>query len=513
MPEQIQHEPGSAREILEQARPWLREEFHRQGLLASWSNLETLAMWMERSAKLLDYWQAHPFARLRDLASAACSDAWEFGRLMSALLSDERVQAFMADTGDSAYHRDTIQPILESGAFDAVAQGRFMYPYTVGIYPAVSCMLSCKFCGRVPGVEYGWHQVEQGNELLSQLFAEAPRDSAHRFYISGGLEPLTNPGLDKLVSFAASRGFRMQLYTNGMMLTRKFLEAHEGLWDLETIRISLYGADDVASERTTSRAGVASRVIANAKELVRLRREQRRSTRLAFNYVVQRGQVTHLSAIGRAVANIIEEVGDPRAIAFLSLREDYAARGGTAICGEERAQLRDELFALRDFFAGHGMEELHLDFGYAMEGLMEGIEKSPVHRVTHEQMLGRGYPQISVVVDLLGDVYLFREAAFPGRAGAAKYVIGRLGRDGNFEEILRRHLLAGGEAVRPVPGDELFLDAFDHAVTAYLSQVNDDVAFAGEMAASRRGRGSILRAPVLPLRKIPGKYVPPLAAS
>jgi len=509
---------ASTRDLLEAVRPWLREAFFREGLLRDREDHETLAMWTERAANVLEMLDRHPFGRLRDLAEASHCEVHEFANLMSALLSIERVRAFVAEASDSAYRRNTIQPLIERGAFDAVVEGRFAYPFTVGIYPAVSCMLSCNFCGRVPHAEYSWSQVGRGNELLRQLFAEAPTDAPGRFYISGGLEPLTNPGLDKLVAGAAERGFRMQLYTNAMMLTRSFLEKHEGLWGLDTIRISLYGADNEATERTTGRAGVASRVIANAKEFVQLRSELKATTRLAFNYVVQSGRVTHLREIGRVVAEIAEQAEDAGAIAFLSVRENYAVRGSTAICGEERERLRDELFALGHFVSQRGLTGLTIDFGYAMEGLMKGRETGPVHRVTHQEMSGRGYPQISVVVDLLGDVYLYREAAFIGRAGADRYIIGRLGRDGNFEGILRRYLAGGRDDVQPAPGDELFLDAFDHAVTAYLRQMSDDMRFAAELASlggqldrAVYSRGPLTVVPQDNVRSIREKYVPPLA--
>ncbi len=503
-----------SRVVLETLRPWLREAFFREGLLRGRDDREAFAIWLERSENLLDSLLRHPFSRLRELAEESRCNRQQFSALMSALLSVPQVRAWAGEACESAYHRITIQPIVDSGAFDAVLEGRYAYPFTVGIYPAVSCMLSCNFCGRVPHAEYSWSQVEQGNALLRELFAEAPGDSPGRFYISGGLEPLTNPGLAKLVSFAAERGFRMQLYTNAMMLTRNFLENHPGLWDLETIRISLYGADDVMAKRTTARAGVASRVIENAKQFVRLRAGRHAGTRLAFNYVVQTGQVAHLREIGRVVADIAEFAGDPRAVAFLSLRENYAASGGTAICGEEREQLRDELCALADYFSQRGLKALEIDFGYAMEGLMKGRESEPVHRVSHREMCGRGYPQVSVVVDLLGDVYLFREAAFLGRVGASRYIIGRLGRDGSFEQVLRRYVADEHAGVQPVAGDELFLDAFDHAVTAYLRQVSDDMAFAAELTSEpHMSRGILRHFPIIPRQKLRERSVPPFAIS
>jgi len=318
--------------------------------------------------------------------------------------------------------------------------------------------------------------------LFRQLLADAPVDRERRFYISGGLEPLTNPGLGDLVSFAASLGHRMQLYTNGMMLTPQLLNRHVGLWDLDTIRISLYGADDATAERTTGRSGVATRVIANAREFVRLKHQRGNGPKLGFNYVIQGGEVGHLRDICRIIAGVAAEEGSGSGVSFLTLRENYAASGDAAIVGSEREYLRGELLATQRFFRDRGMDGLKVDFGYAMQGLLEGTDVAPVKRVRHSDMLGNGYPQISVVIDLLGDVYLYREAAFIGRDGADRYVIGRLGRDGTFEEILKQYIGNKGPIVVPRPGDELFLDAFDHAVTAYLLQLGDDISLGSRLS-------------------------------
>lgn len=440
-------------------------------------------LWTERAAAAIGLLTVRPFCRLQDVAEACRCDYDEAITLLSALRRNRETEMYLSgSSGDAPYRRSTIQPITESGALKAFLDGTYRYPFTIGIYPAVSCMLSCSFCARQRGEQYRQEDIAPGNALLRQLFAEAPRDLPRRFYISGGLEPLTNPGLADLVHFAAGLGHRMQLYTNGMMLTPRFLEKNEGLWDLDTIRISFYGADDETAERTTSRPGVATRVIANAKDLVRLKAKRGSTLRIGFNHVIQSGQINHLRKLGQALVSIADQSPNRNGVNFLSLRENYAASGKTAIHGEERQRLREELLDLQSFFAAEGMNELEVDLGYGMRGLVEGGETAPVRRVAHQDILGRGYPQISVVVDLLGDVYLYREAAFIGRRGADRYIIGRLTPELGMPELLQTYLADGNRFIVPRAGDEIFLDAFDHAVTAFLRQVSDDQNFGSELS-------------------------------
>ena len=197
---------------------------------------------------------------------------------------------------------------------------------------------------------------------------------------------------------------------------------------------------------------------------------------------MQSGQIAHLRKIAQALVSIADQSPDRKGINFLTLRENYAASGEAAISGDERERLRDELISLQDFFIAQGMEDLVVDLGYGMRGLVEGVETAPVRRVAHSDMLGRGYPQISVVVDLLGDVYLYREAAFIGRVGADRYIIGRLTPEVGLAEILQRYVADRDRFVVPLPGDEIFLDAFDHAVTAFLRQASDDLHFGANLS-------------------------------
>jgi dTDP-4-amino-4,6-dideoxy-D-glucose ammonia-lyase len=439
--------------------------------------------WTSKAAIALRVFTVRPFSRLRDIAEACRCNYDDAITLVAAINRNREAARYLAKFGgDAPYRRSTIQPIAESGAVKAFLEGSYRYPFTVGIYPAVSCMLSCSFCARARGEQYKSEDVIPGNELFKQLFAEAPRDLPRRFYLSGGLEPLTNPGLAEVVRFAAGFGHRMQLHTNAMMLTSRFLAENDGLWHLDTLRISMYGADDETAQRTTSRAGVATRVLANARDLVRAKSERGAKLRIGFNHVIQSGQIAHLRKIAEALVSIADESPNRKGINFLTLRENYAASGEAAISGDERERLRDELIDLQSFFVAEGMKEFEVDLGYGMRGLVEGVETAPVRRVAHTDMLGRGYPQISVVVDLLGDVYLYREAAFIGRVGADRYIIGRLTPELGLAEVLQRYLADSDRFVSPRAGDEIFLDAFDHAVTAFLRQASDDLHFGSNLS-------------------------------
>ena len=94
----------------------------------------------------------------------------------------------------------------------------------------------------------------------------------------------------------------------------------------------------------------------------------------------------------------------------------------------------------------------------------------------HTDMRPHGFPQISVVVDLLGDVYLYREAGFLDRPGARRYIIGRVTATRSLEDVVRE-FVESRRGIEPVDGDTAYFDIFDHVVTQLLNQADADERF------------------------------------
>ena len=74
---------------------------------------------------------------------------------------------------------------------------------------------------------------------------------------------------------------------------------------------------------------------------------------------------------------------------------------------EQREKLID---VFREFNERREKEcpDIHVDFGYAMVALGDGILGKPLARVSGKEMRKSGYPQMSVAIDSLGDVFLYR---------------------------------------------------------------------------------------------------------
>ena len=87
-----------------------------------------------------------------------------------------------------------------------------------------------------------------------------------------------------------------------------------------------------------------------------------------------------------------------------------------------------------------------------------------------------GFPQVSVVVDLLGDVYLYREAGssiVPARGATSSAASAR--RD--HSKTSSPSSSHPARRSTPLPGDTAYFDIFDHVVTMLLNQADDDERF------------------------------------
>lgn len=394
---------------------------------------------------------------------------------MKALLNDFRetpgARRQLLNGPSAKYWLNTILPLEAAGVLDSVLRNEVRYPYRVGLYPGPTCMFRCGFCVRVTGERYPAEVLAEGNARMTRVIDELPQGDPHQLYFSGGLEPLTNPGIGGLVRRAAKRGFEASLYTNAFALTQRTLDAQPGLWDLAGIRVSFYGLSEEDYRRTTGRRGAFERVTANLREYLRLRQEGGHGVRIGLNYIILPGSVQHLPMLADCVADLNRAAPD-RPIDFITLREDYSGRGDGKLSVSERSGLRAALLEFADRVSRLA-PTLHVDRGYALEAVAAGVD-AELLRVPVDDLRPTAHPQAAVQVDLLGDVYLYREAGFPGLPGADRYIAGRVGPGSGLLDVLEDFIGTRRE-VLPRPGDEQFLDGFDQVVTARLRQLETDV--------------------------------------
>jgi len=366
-------------------------------------------------------------------------------------------------TQSSKYWTNTIEPLLISGHLESAITNTYVYPNRVGLYPGLNCQFFCNFCGRNYNAKYDNKFASKSLDVFKRVIDEDPRDRKNwqdRFRISGGLEPLTNPNIGNIIHYGSTNDFNMQLYTNGYALTERFLEQQTGLLDLEVMRVSLYGHDDLSYNRVTK----IPKSFATVKENLRKFLQLKTTTKVGVNWILLPGHSNDLYGL----IDMIEDINSTQKekIQFLTLREDFS-QNASYLSHSERTELYDVFLKIEERCRNsNDLQHLHIDYGYQLDPVRKGTPDGPLRMALYNQLNRYGFPQIATAIDSKGDLYVYHETGFIDRPGADRYIIGNI-ENSNIETIVKHHLNSKG--ITPKPFDVSFLDAFDHLITLALS--------------------------------------------
>jgi len=367
----------------------------------------------------------------------------------------------------SKYWTNTILPLLHSGHLEAAIENRYMYPNRIGLYPGLTCQFFCSFCGRNYNADYNKSAAEKSMDVFKKVIDLDPRDQPNwqdRFRISGGLEPLTNPYIGKIIAYGKDNQFNMQMYSNGYAMSPRFVDQQPGLFDLEVLRISLYGFDENSYTKVTKNAKGYKIV----KENIRNFLKQNSNVKLGINWIILPGHSNDLPK----VFDLIEDVNSTQTqkIQFITLREDFS-QSASYISDDERKKLHDIFIECENRCKeSPDLAHLHIDYGYQLDPVRSGDPSGPLKMANWDQLNHYGFPQIATTVDSLGNFYVYHESGFIDRAGSDRYIIGNI-LEKNVEEIVKTHLTSKG--IKPKPFDVTFLDAFDHLITLILNDAKN----------------------------------------
>lgn len=378
------------------------------------------------------------------------------------------------------YWKNTIIPICESGSIENTIKKQPIHPYRIGIYPGLSCMFECVFCGRNYSAKYDRSLLDTGIDKYIDLINKSPKDDKFKFYISGGLEPLTNPKLNTFIKVLKKNGFEVPLYTNGQMLTEKYLNKSDFIQDLYSIRISLYGTDEEQYEKTVRKKNQFNLVRNNIVNLIKYKIKNNLKTSIGLNYIILDGRSKDMLKLLDFVKSINDSVGNKKNnINFITLREDFRSTTNLRINHKERL----ELIQIIDKFEKKINNEsdfmgMFVDYGYSLEPIKNGLVDHVYEDVFADEqiLLKEGTPNISVAIDLYGDVYCYREAAFLDRPGSKRYILGRMEENNKLESIIEEAIINGRD-IEQKKSDLDYLDAFDHIVLRTLDQSKKDSKF------------------------------------
>ncbi len=395
------------------------------------------------------------------------------------------LQNLILKSGYAKKYWNSIIPF--SNLTEKTIKNEYSFPKRIALFPGVSCMFYCGFCGRNQKAKYPLNIVSDSLEMFKKLFDESPEYTSYS--VSGGLEPLTNPKLGELVDHANYKRIKLPIITNGYSLTEGFLDKNPGIWKADSLRISLYGVDEDSYEFITRVRKGFKQVYNNSISFLKKRNEKNKSMKFGFNFIIIPENLHQLLEIPKLVKNINDEVKNGQGVNFLTLRDDYQSvtdhslnrdterkyRLEKSMNHEERKKLQENILKFEEL-KKKLCPDLYVDYGYSLETLFKGQVDSGLIKVKGTEMRKFGFTQISVAIDLHGDVFLFREAGFLNRQGNEKMIIGRISKNKSLEDVIKT-FLKENKPLKFENDDSRFMDSFDHVLTALVNQAEKDNDF------------------------------------
>jgi dTDP-4-amino-4,6-dideoxy-D-glucose ammonia-lyase len=435
-------------------------------------------------SKIIHLFSNDPWLKQKEVKSILNIDIHKLKVLNNIIRNSEYLQNIITKFGTAKKYWQSISPFCAQ--LDSSMKNEFQYPMRIALYPGVSCMYFCGFCGRNQSEKYPSNSIENGNKIFKKVLSELdPENSA--ISISGGLEPLTNPGISDIIEFASNHGLRVPLITNGHSLTENFVKKNPKIMKLDSLRVSLYGIDEESYEFITTVKKSYKMVKRNCINFLIKRNEENSKIKFGLNYILLKENYKNLPKLINFIDEVNSEVINGPGIDFLSIRDDFDTVTGISderdhdkkyhlnglLTEEDRKNL---LLLFKDFESDKRLENLHIDYGYALHPIRLGILGKKLTRVTDKKMRKYGHTQLSVCVDLYGDVFLYREAGFLNRNGNEKFIIGRVSDDNSFKQVIE-NFLKNTDGIKSEKNDIRFMDPFDHVMTSLINQAEDDKKF------------------------------------
>jgi len=476
--------------MISDVKKWLYKDYIKElpnGLIKIFKDAYMPDKWYDQASLVVHRLSEMPWYTQRKLSEETNLTVAELMTLNSFIRESNELQHIILHEGLGRKYWNTMIPYVKSGKIDKVINYEYDFPLRLALFPGMSCMYYCGFCGRNQSAAYEPKKVlKSGAERYKKIISELPKNST--ISISGGLEPLTNFKLGEIITHAKSLGHRVPLITNAHMLTPAYLKKQSGIWDLDSLRVSLYGTDEESTYFVTRHKKAYKLVKNNITKFLNERNKRGSNVKVGLNNIIIPEIIDIIIPLLDYIIDINKEVEGP-GIDFLTIREDFGSVTEITdgvdkdvdgrkyhldgfLSEEQRVQLID-IFKVFNERREEECPNLHVDFGYAMVALGEGVLGKPLARVNGNQMRKSGFSQLSVAIDSLGDVFLYREAGFKDRPGNDKFIAGRITHEKNLDFILKEFVESKHTADLRID-DSRFMDSYDHLITLLVNQAEDD---------------------------------------
>jgi dTDP-4-amino-4,6-dideoxy-D-glucose ammonia-lyase len=171
--------------------------------------------------KIIQSFSSKPWVSQEDIFNNInCKNKEYLKDLNRVVRENAELQLIITKNSAAKKYWNTILPF--SYRVNDVINNNYKFPLRIAIFPGVSCMFFCGFCGRNQKAKYETSIIDDGINRINNMLSDAGGNT--KISISGGLEPLTNPKLGRIIQKGSDLGFKMPLITNAYSLTEGYIK-------------------------------------------------------------------------------------------------------------------------------------------------------------------------------------------------------------------------------------------------------------------------------------------------
>ncbi len=437
--------PNSYSSKKEEYRPIMRHQFYSElvdaGLVPDAATREEeVVVALDQLFHIIYLVFRNPFMLNEEIMDSISIDADRLKQLNHLVQQNALSQDIFHNHSFYRGYVRTIDRFFRDNTIPDTLQHEFHFPTNINIYVGPRCPFKCYFCSRLSSKHPYQRADLMPEEFYVNFIDSIPDPEETVLYFSGGLEPLTFSNLGNLIVRSKKRGMKsVNLYTNGYLFnTPKVKRSISQILQADVIRFSFH---TVREDRYKDAVGLNyeafQQVLVNLNDLIARRNRSGSNAKIGVSFVLSKVNVGELNDLIQMISDINKK-HDGRGVDFLSLRSDFRELEDYQLTDEETEVLRNDLSNIEERRASGEFGNLNIDYGDTIWQVLLGRKNFSQLEFSEEKIFKNGFPNISITISPIGEVFLFPDPIVPGMQEVTDTMkIGQVDDGGSVPQLLR----------------------------------------------------------------------------
>ena len=133
-------------------------------------NVEDIALIIHRLSEM-------PWTTQKDLLDELNISKDRLRELNKVIYNNDFFQQLIVKEGLGRKYWNTMIPYIKNGVNEKVVNYEYQYRFRLALFPGLSCMYYCGFCGRNQNAKYKGSVMKEGNQRFKDIISNMPKHS------------------------------------------------------------------------------------------------------------------------------------------------------------------------------------------------------------------------------------------------------------------------------------------------------------------------------------------------